>query len=351
MKKDLSQFFITNNTDILEGLKKINDAGARTVFCVENNRLLGVLTDSDVRRWIIDKGDLSALAGDVMNQYPIYLRLQEIDRAEHIMLQKSIDAIPVVDEEMHIIDIITWKDLELQNSVKHGILEVPVVMMAGGKGTRLYPYTKILPKPLIPMGELPIAEHIINSFYEYGCRNFFLIVNHKKNMIKAYFNEIEKDYNIIFEEEEKPLGTGGGLSLLKNRIHDTFILTNCDILIQEDFSEIYKFHKEHGNVITMICAVQNFKIPYGVVKLSEKGQIESMEEKPNLNFYTNTGCYIVEPEVIDNLEADMPVEFPDIIEKYRLLGFNVGAYVVDEDSWLDMGQMDGLEKMQKRLRI
>lgn len=101
----------------------------------------------------------------------------------------------------------------------------------------------------------------------------------------------------------------------------------------------------------MICAVQNFKIPYGVVKLSEKGQIESMEEKPNLNFYTNTGCYIVEPEVIDNLEADMPVEFPDIIEKYRLLGFNVGAYVVDEDSWLDMGQMDGLEKMQKRLRI
>lgn len=351
MEKDLSQFFITSDTDILAALKKINDAGARTVFCVEDDRLLGVLTDSDVRRWIINKGDLSSLAGEVINVHPIYLQPQEICHAKNIMLQKSIDAIPIVDEEMHIIDIVTQKDLDIQNSERHGVLDIPIVMMAGGKGTRLYPYTKILPKPLIPMGELPIAEHIINQFQEYGCQNFYLIVNHKKNMIKAYFNEIENEYNLTFIDEEKPLGTGGGLGFLKGLIHDTFILTNCDILIQEDFSRIYKYHKEHHNIITMICASQTVQIPYGVVNLNQNGQIESMEEKPSISFCTNTGCYIVEPEVIDDLEEDTVVDFPDIIEKYRMEGKNIGAYVIDEDAWLDMGQMDGLKKMQNRLKV
>lgn len=349
IRKDLAEFFVTGNLAVLDALKKINTTGVRTVFCVDEGMLLGVLTDSDVRRWIINGGDLTASVKEVMNVKPVYLEKEDRYQARHIIQQKNIDAIPIVDAEMHIVDIVTWADF--QNTRKYNRLEIPVVMMAGGKGTRLYPYTKILPKPLIPMGEIPIAEHIINQFYEYGCKNFFLIVNHKKNMIKAYFNEIKKDYNITFIEEEKPLGTGGGVRLLKNKVHETFILTNCDILIQEDFSEIYKHHKESGNVITMICAVQNIQIPYGVVKLGEGDCIESMEEKPNINFYTNTGCYIVEPEVIGNLEDGAVVGFPDIIEKYRITGCGVGAYIIGEDAWLDMGQMDGLEKMQERLRI
>lgn len=349
MKKNYVDFFVRKDLVILEALKKINNAGARTVFCVERGVLIGVLTDSDVRRWIIGGGALDALVEEVMNVSPIYLYQQERYKAEQIFREKNIDAIPIVDKRMGIIDILTWADLRTHR--KHSRLGLPVVMMAGGKGTRLYPYTKILPKPLIPMGELPIAEHIINQFYDYGCRNFFLIVNHKKNMIKAYFNEIEKDYSITFVEEEKPLGTGGGLSLLKNKVYETFILTNCDILIQEDFSQIYKYHKDNDNVITMICAIQNVQIPYGVVNLGEANHIESMEEKPNINFYTNTGCYIVEPEVIDSIEVGDAIGFPDIIEKYRVTGRNVGAYVIGEDAWLDMGQMDGLEKMQKRLKV
>ncbi len=350
MKKQLSQFFVSPEITVFEALKKINITGVRTVFCVDNTgRLLGVLTDSDVRRWIISGGSLDALAGEAMNSHPIYLQQQEQNRSKHIIQQKKIDAVPIVNEQMHIVDIDTWADFQI--SKEHGLLEMPVVMMAGGKGTRLYPYTKILPKPLIPVGEIPISEHIINKFVEYGCKNFFLVVNHKKNMIKAYFNEIRKDYRVTFVDEEKPLGTGGGLSLLKGMVRETFIFTNCDILIQEDFTKICEFHKNQKNLITMICAAQNIQIPYGVVRLGENGLIESMEEKPNINFLTNTGCYIVEPEVIGSLEEDKAMDFPDIVERYRSRGENIGVYPICEDAWMDMGQMDELEKTWKKLNF
>jgi NDP-sugar pyrophosphorylase family protein len=224
-------------------------------------------------------------------------------------------------------------------------------MRAGGVGSRLYPYTKILPKPLIPIGEIPIAEHIINRFYKYGCRDFFLVVNHKKNMIKAYFNEIEKDYKITYIEEEKPLGTGGGLCLLKCIIDSTFILTNCDILIEEDYEKIYKLHKKENNVITMVCSLKKIRIPYGVIEIGQHGEIAKMKEKPELSFFTNTGMYIVEPEVVQGLEDNQAIGFPDIIEKFKQAGKKIGVYPIGEKNWLDMGQLDAMEEMRRRLGV
>ena len=183
---------------------------------------------------------------------------------------------------MNIISIVSWNDEEVETKKE---LDIPVVIMAGGLGTRLYPYTKVLPKPLIPIGEIPIAEHIINRFNNCGCKNFHLIVNHKKNMIKAYFNEIEKDYSVDYVDEDRPLGTGGGLSLLKGKINKTFILSNCDILIDENYEKIYEYHKKEKNLITMICSLKNIKIPYGVINIGENGEIDSMKEKPEVSFY------------------------------------------------------------------
>ena len=190
------------------------------------------------------------------------------------------------------------------------------MMMAGGLGTRLSPYTNILPKPLIPIGDYPIAEHIINSFRMYGCNRFFMIVNYKRNMIKAYFDELEKNYQLEFVVEE---------------------------------TKAYRQHRESQNVITMVCSLKNFTIPYGVVNIGKDGMIESMQEKPNMSFFTNTGCYFVEPEVIEDLAYNEPVDFPDIIERYMAEGKKVGIYPIGEDAWLDMGQFDELEKMKERL--
>lgn len=229
-------------------------------------------------------------------------------------------------------------------------LSIPVVIMAGGLGTRLYPYTKILPKPLIPIGEKPIVEHIIDRFQENGCSQFYMIVNNKKNMIKAYFSEIDKNYTLNYIDEKIPLGTGGGLCFLKNKINSTFILTNCDILIDYDYKKIYKYHKERRNLITMICAKKQFKVPYGVIEVNDNSEIENIREKPEMLFLINTGMYIIDSKVIEEME-EATIGMPDIIHKYRKRGEKVGVFLIEEQKWLDMGEMEEMEKMKKRLEI
>lgn len=341
------EFFIREDNTILEAMQKI-DKNARQLLFVQNDGvLLAAVTDGDIRRWILKGGDLRAQVKQAANYQPKYLHERNSHLAVSVMKDYLLDAIPIVDDNHKIQDII------FQNNIEQKVIrferDIPVVMMAGGLGTRLSPYTNILPKPLIPIGDYPIAEHIINRFCEYGCKRFVMIVNYKRNMIKAYFDELVKDYELSFIAEEKPLGTGGGISLLKGKIKDTFLLTNCDILIDDDLTKAYKQHVKSGNRITMICSLKNFTIPYGVVNLGEDGTIASMEEKPNLSFFTNTGCYFVEPEVIEELAYNEPIDFPTIIERYMAEGKKVGIYPIGEDAWLDMGQFDELEKMRERL--
>lgn len=340
-------FTIEENCTILDAMKKLDSVSKKILFIVDKDKLLATLTDGDIRRWILKKGELNAAVKNVANYSPKYLIESNRQEAFRFMREHQIEALPIVDEARNIKRIIFLNDKEFVNNQRK--LTLPVVMMAGGLGKRLYPYTNILPKPLIPIGEIPIAEHIINQFHEYGCNEFFLIVNHKKNMIKAYFNEIEKEYNVCYADEDVPLGTGGGLSLLKGKVFSTFILTNCDILIQEDFSKIYRLHKEQKHIITMICSLKNFSIPYGIVEIGKNGNIEAIKEKPTFSFFTNTGCYIVEPEVIEELEESTEISFPDIVEKYRKQGKKVGVYPIGENAWMDMGQLDELEKMRSKL--
>ena len=336
---------------ITEAMKKIDENALGIIFIVDSDeRLIGALSDGDIRRWLIKTGDLKAPVTMAMNSSPKYVFEQNEADAIKLMDESFITAVPVVDSQMRVINVVDNKNkANTHNKTSKKLQGVPVVMMAGGKGTRLYPYTKILPKPLIPVGDKPIAELIIESFCEYGCNDYYLIVNHKKNMIKAYFGELESDYSVHFVDEDVPLGTGGGVSLLKGMIKDTFILTNCDNIVEDDYSKIYEYHKEHKNLITMICSLKNFSIPYGVVNLANEGTIKSMEEKPTFSFFTNTGCYIVEPEVIDDIPEGTFMGFPDMIEKYRSEGKNVGVYPISENAWLDMGEMDALEKMRAHL--
>ena len=219
----------------------------------------------------------------------------------------------------------------------------------GGLGTRLYPYTKILPKPLIPVGEQPIAELIFSRFRDFGCRHMTMIVNYKRGMIKSYFADLEKDYTVDFIDEDVFMGTGGGLCLLKGRMDSPFFFTNCDTLLDLDYGDLYQYHKAHGNLVTMVCAFKHYVVPYGVVELGEDGGIAAMREKPELNFLTNTGVYVVEPRVVEEMKMGEVIGFPDVIDRYRAAGEKVGIYPINESSWMDMGQMEELEKMRRKL--
>ena len=340
---EYKKYCLNKDISVRGAMKALDDSELKVLFIVENKRLLAALTDGDIRRFLLQGGDLSDLALNAANKTPrVAHSFEEAHRLYH---NKYFFAIPIIDVNGFLLDIYFGEEA----NKKLCKLGVPVVINAGGKGTRLEPYTKILPKPLIPIGDKPIIEHIMGRFIDYGCSEFHIIVNYKKELLKAYFSESDNKYDISWYNEDKPLGTGGGLCYLKGKLNKTFFFTNCDNLLLSNYESMLRFHCENNNVITMVCAYKNIKIPYGVIEMGKNGAIDSMKEKPEISFLTNTGIYIVEPSVLDDIEDNVEIGFPDIIQAQREKGKKVAIYPVSEKEWMDMGQLDELEKMRKRI--
>lgn len=341
---EYQKYCIRGDQTLRFAMKQLDETARKVLFVVEDSRLLGSLTDGDLRRFLLAGGNLDKTVYEAAFKKPRIAGSRE----DAVQALKTADfcAMPVLDNDGQIIDIVF--DDEPQDQ-KYAKLDLPVVIQAGGKGTRLDPYTRVLPKPLIPVGELPIMEHILQRFERYGCSRFHVIINHKKQLIKAYFAENEHHYDIRWYDEEKPLGTGGGLAMLRGILRETFFLTNCDILLLSDLDKILQFHRVNHNAVTMVCAYKNVTIPYGVIETGENGAILAMKEKPEFSFQTNTGIYLVEPEILDDIQPGFSVGFPDIIEQQMKKGRRVAAYPVSENDWLDMGQHGELEKMRVRL--
>ncbi len=343
---DYKTLIITADKSVLQAMRQLSDTACRILLLCDSDTLKGVITDGDIRRFILKGGELEESCERAANLSPRTVKKGETAAAEKIMREVDTTAVPIVGENNMLCGLLSHG----YNDVCYGKkVNLPVVVMAGGLGTRLYPYTKILPKPLIPIGDLPIAEHIVNRFQNAGCDKFYFVVNHRKNMIKSYFNETTK-YDITYIDEDKPLGTAGGLQLLDGMIDTPFFMTNCDILVEADYENIYAEHKKNENVISVVTAFKHIVIPYGVVELNEGGSIKSFSEKPQINVLTNTGFYIVEPEVIRSLAPDESISMPEIIEKYKEQGRRIGAYPVREDAYMDMGQLEELEDMRRRLQ-
>lgn len=348
---EVGNFFVEKDESIINSIKVLDKIGKKIVLVVEEEKLIGVVTDGDIRRWILKNGNLDEKVSYIMNHHPIYIREGERHLAKEIFLHKQIEAIPIIDDKKKIIDIIFFND-EMKQRVKRSndLVDIPVVIMAGGKGTRLYPYTKVLPKPLIPIGEQTILEHIMERFTNFGCNEFYLTVNYKKSMIKAYLEEKREEIKINFVEEEKFLGTGGSLYLLKDKLGKTFILSNCDILVDVDYGNLIKYHKENRCKITMITSLKNYTIPYGVIRVSDEGSISEMIEKPEYNFQVNTGLYICEPEILKEIPENEFYHITELINQYVKKGEKVGVYPITGNSWLDMGELNEMENMINKLK-
>lgn len=346
-KVELEKFIGRTDLTVSEAMQKIDKNACGILFLVDEKfHLQGCITDGNIRRYLLAGGKMEGASIDAANKNPKVAK--SLDEAKHLYHKKNYIVIPLVDESGAVVDLFTG-ELGEQLRKQRNPINIPVVINAGGKGTRLDPYTRVLPKPLIPVGELPIIELIMKEYQTYSCDEFHIIVNYKKELMKAYFADNENHYNITWYDEEKPLGTGGGLSLLRGRFKDTFFFANCDALLTANYESMVKFHKDSRNVITMICAYKNMNIPYGVVEIGVNGTIQEMKEKPLMSFLTNTGIYIVEPEVIDDIEDGVPMGFPDIVELERKKGKRVAVFPVSENDWMDMGQVSELEKMRVKL--
>ena len=343
---EIKKYIGDQTISLSEAMRCIDENSNGVLFLVdEENKLRYCITDGDIRRFLLKGGSMDAPAKDAANHDPKYA--YSYDEAITMYHKKNWVIIPVIDMDGRITDLYTGDGV---NRKPRPALNIPVVINAGGKGTRLDPFTKVLPKPLIPVGDLPIIEHIMKEFSSYECDEFHVIVNYKKELIKAYFETGgDKNYHLTWYDEERPLGTGGGLSLLKGKMNQTFFFSNCDNLLTANYGRILEFHKENKNKITMVCAYKNLSIPYGVVEIGINGNIEKMREKPVFSFLTNTGIYVVEPEVLEEIEDQVPIGFPDVIEAQRQKGNKVAVFPVGESDWMDMGQMSELEKMRIRL--
>ena len=293
------------------------------------------------------------------------LPLQEILRTENItiagegdnineikalMREKRIEFMPIIASNGDVKRIILWQDLFVEpTNASREKINLPVVIMAGGKGTRLKPITNVIPKPLVPIGDKTILETILDQFEEIGCTKFYMSVNYKADIMKYYLSQLDHKYDIEFFQEDKPLGTIGSVSLLKGKITTPFFVSNCDSINEQDYRDVYDYHVENHNDLTIVTMVKSFKIPYGVIETGEDGLMTSLSEKPELTYQVNTGVYILNPSCIDEIPEGEFFHITHLMEKIKNRGGRVGCFPVSEHSWKDMGEWPEYLKMIKVL--
>jgi len=341
----ISKILVKPDDTIKQVLRRMDEAGSKVVFVAgKESDLLGALSDGDIRRWILKGGLISAKASAVMAREPKYLpEGYTSEEAKKLVVDERYECVPVIDARRRIKGAVWWFDFFKEAPRKGTRLALPVVIMAGGKGTRLAPMTNILPKPLTPIGDSTVTQHIMDRFARYGCTDVYMSVNFKANLIKAYFSDAGPRYRIKFVEEEKPLGTAGSLGLLRRRIKKTFFLINCDVLVDADYADILDFHRARRNMITIVGSMKHFTVPYGVCDIKKGGDLVSTREKPEYDFLVNTGLYLMEPGILSRVPANRPMHMPELIDKCLAGGIKVGVYPISDKSWADTGQWQPLQ--------
>ena len=343
MNNRIETISINKSASIISALRQMDSEKVKLLLVTDNDKFYSLLSIGDIQRAIISNVSLdSSIAGILRKSVTVAKATDDKDAVMARMKERRNDFMPVVDDEGNVVDVIFWEDISTFNKTRIKTpFSLPVVIMAGGKGTRLRPLTNVLPKPLIPIGEQTMLEDIMDRFKECGCEDFYISVNYKANFIRHYFENFgKKGYRIEYFQEDKPLGTAGSLSLLKDKIRSTFFVSNCDSIIDEDYSQILDYHRSNQNEITVVSAMKSFFIPYGTLETGVNGLLESIHEKPELTFKINTGMYILEPHLINEIPSDRMYHITFLIEKLVKEGRKVGVFPINEGSWTDIGNWE-----------
>ena len=327
------------DTTIIQAMKKMDVEMVKMLFVFNDKKFVGILTIGDIQRAIIKNVDINADVLSILDKNKIYAAVSDsFEKIKDKMYGLRAECMPVVDENGNLLDVYFWKELFAETKQERfEKIDVPVVIMAGGLGTRMKPLTNIIPKPLIPIDEKTILETILDQFKEIGCTKYYLSVNYKREIIEYYLQNLEEKYDVTFLKEDKPLGTIGSVSLLKGKIDKPFFVSNCDIIIDQDYRDVYDYHRNNKNDITIVTAIKSFHIPYGVIETGENGLMKGISEKPDMSYMINTGVYILEPQLINEIPTDTFYHITDLIEKVRGKGGRIGCFPVSEKSWTDIG--------------
>ena len=338
--KDKSKIRVSSDIQLIEALKIMDSLNCKLLIVMGGKKFLSVLSIGDIHRAIIKKVPLDSNIRKILRKDIIIANSKDsIEKIKKRIFELRAECMPVVDDKNNLTDVFFWEDFYSKSrKIISQNINLPVIIMAGGTGQRLRPLTNVLPKPLIPIGDKTILEEIMERFIKMGSNNFFLSVFYKSELIKYYFNEKKNEsYNLNFVQEKKPLGTAGSLNLLKGKIDKTFFVTNCDIIIDQDYGDIYKYHKENLNEITIVSALSHLKFPYGIVETGKDGRLKSILEKPEITYKINSGMYILEPHLIDEVPKNEFFHITQLIQKVKSRKGKIGVFPVSEKSWIDIG--------------
>lgn len=341
LQKNLSKILINPDNTLEEAIQALNSGGRRIVIVINrDSRLLGIITDGDIRTALLEKMGMETKAEEFMNSNP-YLATEEESKESILekMHERNILAVPIIDSKGRI------KALEtIHETIKTPRIENPVILMAGGYGKRLHPLTQETPKPLLKVDSEPILETIIKQLADFGFYNFFISTHYKSRMISDYFKDgSQLNVKIDYIHEKEPMGTAGVLTLLPEEFSEfPIILMNGDLATELDFKSLLKNHNESNSTITICVVEYDFQVPYGVIEM-KKSKVKNIVEKPTHKFFVNAGIYIINPEVIAELTDPSYLDMTDLLKERIEKGNGINIFPLFE-KWLDIGRITELNK-------
>ena len=340
------KIIVTKNDNMKTAIEVLNKEKFRIVLVLENKKLIGTVTDGDIRRALVKHMSMETPISKIMCKNPTAVP-ENFNNEEilSIMKKRGLMQIPVVDKSGCVLELKTIKNfLEIP---KHSN---PVFLMAGGLGTRMRPLTDDIPKPLLKIGKKPILQTILEQFISAGFNNFFISTHYKAEMVKEYFGDGSKwKVSIKYIHEKEPLGTAGALGLLpKNLPNLPLIMMNCDLLTKIDFTYLLEFHLNHGGEATMCVREYDFQVPYGVVK-AVNHKIISIDEKPIHKFFVNAGIYVLSASLIKSINKVIYMDMPNFLEKTIKNVGDVNMFPIHE-YWIDVGQIHQYNKAKVDLQ-
>ena len=340
---------ISADKTIIQTMKMMDEAYTKLFLVFDIDKFLGIITNGDLQRAIIAHVPFDTpILKIVSREGKLFAHVGDNrDKVKEWMFSKRAELMPILNTKGDLVDVIFWDEIlsDTPNVDTRPKIDLPVVIMAGGKGTRLKPITNVIPKPLVPVGDKTILEVIMDQFEGIGCHKFYMSVNYKADMMKYYLSQLDHKYDIEFFMEDKPLGTIGSVSLLKRKITTPFFVSNCDSINEQDYRDVWDYHVQNHNDMTIVTMVKSFKIPYGVIETGADGLMTALKEKPEQTYQVNTGVYILNPDLINEIPEGEFFHITHLMEKVQSRGGRVGCFPVSEHSWKDMGEWPEYLKM------
>jgi dTDP-glucose pyrophosphorylase len=346
-KEKIDKLYIDRNISIIDAMTYMDEIEKKLLIVTNNKKFIGLLSIGDIQRAIIANYKLTdPIYTIIRSKIKLAKTRDDFETVKNLMIQYRTEFMPVIDDNGFLQDVLFWEEIfheQYKENIKK--INIPVVIMAGGKGSRLKPFSNIFPKPLFPVGEKAMIDLIIENFFASGCNHFYISLNYKSDLIRTYLqNKYKKEIILEYIIEEEPLGTAGSLRLISDKIKSTFIISNCDILVNTNLNQAYKYHINNKNSITILSAIKKFKIPYGIIKTTHNNTLSEIHEKPEFNYCINTGVYFAEPSIFNIITNESYIDMPDVLNTTITQKKNIGVFPVSEKSWLDIGEWTEYKK-------